>query len=302
VSSQSRARIPLRVPAPQKVSVDVDELQRSVLGILIEEPKLFQDAPKLAVTDFLGSVDQALYAELSRLADAGEPVDQIELAATVEKAGVSKGEGMIYISKLTYGALAEPSYLHARITKLQKCAHARRVIAFCERAAAHASEPGADPTAVLGLIEQGAQWLRQGYDLDHNLLPYSLRKLEREPELLCLDHVTALPVDWLWWPYLPFNELSAIVGDPGAGKTFIACAIAAAFSIGKEPYTGNDCAPCDVLYMTSENAPEYVLRPRFDSLEGDPRRFHVLMGMKTGDGKPDRAITLSDLEVLDKKR
>src|ERR1039458_7590233 len=88
----------LKMPAP-KVPVDVDELTRSVLGILIEEPKLFRGAPTLAVTDFQGSVHQALYAELLRLADAGEQADPINLAALVEKDGVSEGTGMSFIDR-----------------------------------------------------------------------------------------------------------------------------------------------------------------------------------------------------------
>ena len=36
------------------------------------------------------------------------------------------------------------------------------------------------------------------------------------------SNVTAKPVDWLWYPYIPYGKLTVIQGDPGEGKsTFV---------------------------------------------------------------------------------
>lgn len=36
------------------------------------------------------------------------------------------------------------------------------------------------------------------------------------------SNVTAKPIDWLWYPYIPFGKLTVIQGDPGEGKsTFV---------------------------------------------------------------------------------
>ncbi len=48
--------------------------------------------------------------------------------------------------------------------------------------------------------------------------------------------------------------------------------------------SGEPCQPHDVVYLSIENAPEYVMNPRFDSLEGDANRLHVLQGAVTGEG------------------
>jgi hypothetical protein len=96
-----------------------------------------------------------------------------------------------------------------------------------------------------------------------------------------LSDIQPKPVRWLWKLYLAFGMLAMLSGDPDGGKTFIALAIAAAFSRGKVPYSGERCNPITTLYMSIENAAEYVTRPRFDALGGDPKRFFILKGTLT---------------------
>ena len=94
---------------------------------------------------------------------------------------------------------------------------------------------------------------------------------EVRPELISLASVAPRTVDWLWKPYIPAGMLCMISGDPGAGKTFIALSVSAAFTTGHTP-DGQPCEPIDVIYLSVENAPAEVVRPRFDSLGGDPAR------------------------------
>jgi hypothetical protein len=121
------------------------------------------------------------------------------------------------------------------------------------------------------------------------------------PDLVCLADVEALPVPWLWKGYLAFGMLAMLSGDPDAGKTFIALAIAADLSNGRVPVSGEPCAPVATLYLSRENAPEYVIRPRFDALGGDPKRFHLLKGSAegTGDATVRSGITLKDVALLE---
>jgi AAA domain len=90
-------------------------------------------------------------------------------------------------------------------------------------------------------------------------------------------------------------------GDPGAGKTYLALAFAAALTVGKIPYTGDPVAPLNVVYLSTENSPEFVLRARFDALQGDANRFHLLQGAVTGDGSKQRreSARLSDIPLLE---
>ena len=122
----------------------------------------------------------------------------------------------------------------------------------------------------------------------------------RRPELLTLSDVVAREVDWLWKPYLALGMLAMLSGDPGAGKTFVSLAIAADVSTGRVPSTCDACTPGDVLYLSAENSPEHVVRPRFDSLGGDPARFHLLRGSVVGEGQQTErgCVRLSDVSLL----
>jgi hypothetical protein len=122
----------------------------------------------------------------------------------------------------------------------------------------------------------------------------------RRAEVVTLADVQPREVEWLWPPYLPAGMLSMLSGDPGVGKTYAALAIAAALSIGRVPCSSETCAPIDVLYLSAENDPACVVRPRFDALGGDPARLHIVTGTVAGDGKGARhdAVWLTDIDAL----
>jgi hypothetical protein len=103
-----------------------------------------------------------------------------------------------------------------------------------------------------------------------------------------LADVQSEPVPWLWKKYLAFGMLCMISGDPGAAKTWIVLAIAASLSQGRIPYSNERGEPMHTLYLSHENSPQYVVRPRFDSLGGNPKYFHILKSI----------ITMQDIPTL----
>jgi KaiC/GvpD/RAD55 family RecA-like ATPase len=115
----------------------------------------------------------------------------------------------------------------------------------------------------------------------------------RRPDLVCLSDVQAQLVSWLWEPYIPQGMLTVLSGDPGVGKTFIALAIAASLTRGNRPGSNLQLAPENVLYLTLENSPAHVLRPRFDAQHGDATRLYVMRGTVIQDGETEKQGTVS---------
>jgi putative DNA primase/helicase len=132
----------------------------------------------------------------------------------------------------------------------------------------------------------------------------------RQADLVCLADIEPRPIDWLWKDRLAAGALSVLSGDPGSGKTWVALAIAAALSRGREPAAPSGSSgtnPCTCLYASTGNGAAELLRPRFAALEGDPARLFLLRGaLAAGSAQsapqsaPQSAhLTLRDIPVLE---
>lgn len=53
-----------------------------------------------------------------------------------------------------------------------------------------------------------------------------------ELETVRLADVESRPVEWLWQDRIAFGRLCLLCGDPGVGKSMLACALAAAVTTG----------------------------------------------------------------------
>jgi hypothetical protein len=121
----------------------------------------------------------------------------------------------------------------------------------------------------------------------------------RRADIACLSDVQPRPVEWIWQDRLASGTLAMLSGDPGAGKTWVALAIAAALSRGRAPFTGEALEPCTVLYASTENAGSEVVSPRFANLGGDASRLVLLRGVVPGGSGQSTSLSLRDTPVLE---
>lgn len=78
-----------------------------------------------------------------------------------------------------------------------------------------------------------------------------------------MDVVPITPVEWLWYPYIPFGKVTILQGDPGCGKTMLALDLAARLSNGAAlPFSDEPSEPMIVLYQTAENGLSDTIKPR----------------------------------------
>lgn len=87
-----------------------------------------------------------------------------------------------------------------------------------------------------------------------------------------MDNVTPRDVSFLWEPYLVEGAVNLLEGDPGIGKTYLLCSLAAAISSGG-PLPGRPrSGPANVLFMSAEDDPETTLVKRLAKMGADLAR------------------------------
>ena len=76
---------------------------------------------------------------------------------------------------------------------------------------------------------------------------------EKPVPVMKMSEVEETVVQWLWYPFIPFGKVTLIQGNPGKGKTWLAMAIAAYCTNGKELPNALPIEPFNVLYQTAED-------------------------------------------------
>jgi putative DNA primase/helicase len=104
---------------------------------------------------------------------------------------------------------------------------------------------------------------------------------EQIPRYTMFDQIPNRPVEWLWADRLPCGMFSLLVGEPGVGKTHVACDIAARVSTGAEWPDGRGKAPHGaVIILTAEDSPSSTIGPRLTAAEADRSRIAFFSGVK----------------------
>lgn len=83
-------------------------------------------------------------------------------------------------------------------------------------------------------------------------------------------------VSWLWYPYIALGKLTILEGDPGLGKSWLTCAIAASISLGRGLPGAEPFEPGNVLMLSAEDGLGDTLRPRLDAVTADVNRVFAL--------------------------
>jgi hypothetical protein len=115
-------------------------------------------------------------------------------------------------------------------------------------------------------------------------------------DIVYLADLQPQPVEWLWQHRLAAGTLAMLSGEPGSGKTWVALAIAAALTRGRDPFTGEKLKPATVLYSSAEHSSAQVIQPRFAGLDGDPARLVVLRRAVSGSSMSAADAALRALE------
>lgn len=96
-----------------------------------------------------------------------------------------------------------------------------------------------------------------------------------ESKLLTLySDVKAVPVRWLWYPYIAIGKVTLLQGDPGDGKSTMMMNLIAELSKGGATPDGKALGrPQRIIYQCSEDGASDTIKPRLESCGADCRNI-----------------------------
>lgn len=82
--------------------------------------------------------------------------------------------------------------------------------------------------------------------------------------------VKSVPVEWLWYPYIPAGKITLLQGDPGDGKsTMMMNLISCLTNAGFTPDGQKIAVPKRVIYQCSEDGVADTIKPRLEASGAD---------------------------------
>lgn len=92
-----------------------------------------------------------------------------------------------------------------------------------------------------------------------------------------LSDVESVPVQWLWYGWIPAGKITVADGDPGLGKSIVSLDLAARISTGAPmPGEYDEQPPRGVVLLSAEDDLADTIRPRLDAADADCTRIVAL--------------------------
>ncbi len=96
-------------------------------------------------------------------------------------------------------------------------------------------------------------------------------------KMIRMSEVQSQEIEWLWYPFIPYGQLTIIQGDPGDGKTTMVLNLAAKLSKGEALDENMKVTePVNVIYQTAEDGLADTVKPRLELAGADCERIIVI--------------------------
>jgi len=104
--------------------------------------------------------------------------------------------------------------------------------------------------------------------------------------LRVLSDIKPEDVEWLWKYHIPLGELTLLIGDPGIGKSYFSYFLSAQVSRGGSwPDAPTELMKNGkVLILSTDEDPNYAIRPRADAAGADVSKIVILEGSRDAEG------------------
>ena len=117
------------------------------------------------------------------------------------------------------------------------------------------------------------------------------------------SNIAPKPVDWLWYPYIPFGKLTVIQGDPGEGKSTFVLNMVSLLTKGKPMPDGFTLGrPSVAIYQCAEDGMADTIKPRLEQAGADCSKVAYIVdddiALTLEDGRIESAIKATGASVF----
>lgn len=117
------------------------------------------------------------------------------------------------------------------------------------------------------------------------------------------SNVTAKPIDWLWYPYIPFGKLTVIQGDPGEGKSTFVLSLISLLTNGLPMPDGYAIShPHVAIYQCAEDGMADTIKPRLEQAGANCDKVAYIVdndiALTLEDGRIEAAIEATGASVF----
>ena len=246
-----------------------EEAERCLLGSLLLKPDALSQVEHVEASDFEIFTHQAIYETIRELSAAGTAIDAVSVARSLQSGSYAdrfrdvRNTTQILTGCLESVSNATHADYHAEL--VVKASRQRAALRIADELT-ESARTGGD---IAALIQKRLPALTE--------LASGERRLESRLTVRCLADVTPRKLEWLWPGLLPLGKLSLFCGDPGLGKSFVTCDLAARVSCGAAwPNSDEPQQAGSVLILACEDDAEDTIRPRLDDAGADVTRIHII--------------------------
>lgn len=243
------------------------EVERAALGAVLLNPQSWRLVAMLRRDDFLLDSHRKIFGRMSELAESSRPIDLITIVNELECHGdlrVVGGAG--YVASLMDGLPDRPlDSIKHYVDEILRYAGLRHIVHATDSIREQAESDPA--TTIAGLRIRLAEVERDAARYEAEL-GARITRIEDIPDPF------ACPSDGIGWvvqDLIPTRGITLIAGEAGAGKTWLALALARALTFGGS-FLDRETRTARVLYLDREN-PLGLIRDRLLALFGGPSDF-----------------------------
>ena len=137
------------------------------------------------------------------------------------------------------------------------------------------------------LLESAERLKKGDFDSIVNAINQAASIGSKDGCLRTLSEIEPKDVEWLWKFHIPLGELTLLIGDPGVGKSYFSYFLSALVSRGGYWPTDpdNPIESGKVLILSTDEDPNYAIRPRAEAAGADLDKISVLEGSRDEQGR-----------------